>query len=68
MEKVMIKLHPNYIKKNGKEYAVLPFEEFVQLQEELENYYDLVSLRNATTKEKNSPTVRFEDVKKQFGI
>ena len=64
----MIKLHPNYIKKNGKEYAVLPFEEFVQLQEELENYYDLVSLRNATTKEKKSPTVSFEDVKKQFEI
>jgi PHD/YefM family antitoxin component YafN of YafNO toxin-antitoxin module len=39
-------IHPQIIEKNGrKEFVVLPYEEFLQLQEELEDYHDLLRLR-----------------------
>jgi hypothetical protein len=38
----MIELHPQIIEKDGKkEFAVLPYDEFVKVQEELEDYEDL---------------------------
>ena len=65
----MIELHPNYLKKNGKkEFAILPYEEFIQLQEELADYEDLRILRDAKEKETAAPTVKFSDVKKDLGI
>ncbi|MGH8613559.1 MAG: hypothetical protein ACREYF_16470 [Gammaproteobacteria bacterium] len=37
----MIELHPQVIEKDGKkEFAVLPYDEFVRVQEELEDYED----------------------------
>ena len=33
-------IHPQIIEKNGKkEFVVLPYEEFLRLQEELEDYF-----------------------------
>ena len=44
----MVTLHAQIIKKNGKkDYVVLPYEEFLKVQEELEDYDDLRSLREA---------------------
>ena len=44
----MIALHPNILKKNGKnEFAILAFEEFEKIQEELQNFEDLKELREA---------------------
>ncbi|MCR4317865.1 MAG: type II toxin-antitoxin system Phd/YefM family antitoxin [Planctomycetes bacterium] len=64
-----IALHPEFISRNGeKEFVVLPYEEFVALQELLEDAYDLFDLREAKKKEKDSPTISFEDVKKELGI
>jgi PHD/YefM family antitoxin component YafN of YafNO toxin-antitoxin module len=41
------------IKKNGKkEYVVLPYEEYLRIQEELEDYQDLRCLREAKETEK----------------
>jgi PHD/YefM family antitoxin component YafN of YafNO toxin-antitoxin module len=38
----MIELHPEFITKNGqKEFAILPYEEFLKLQEILEDLEDL---------------------------
>ena len=39
-------IHPQIIEKNGiKEFVVLPYEEFLQIQEELEDFEDLKTLR-----------------------
>lgn len=39
-------IHPQIIEKDGrKEFVVLPYEEFLRLQEELEDYHDLLRLR-----------------------
>ena len=62
----MIELHPNYLEKNGKkEFAILPYEEFMRMQDELVDYEDLRILREAKVKEADSPTVPFNDVKKE---
>ncbi len=64
----MVTLRAQVIKKNGKkEYAVLPYEEFLRVQEELEDYEDLRCLRDAKQVEKNSPTIGLAEVKKQIG-
>jgi len=49
----MIKLHPEFITKNGnKEFSVLPYEEFVKIKELLEDLDDLQDLRKAKKRRK----------------
>ena len=63
----MADLHAQIIKKNGnKEYVVLPYEEFLEIQEELEDYKDLRCLREAKEKEKDAPTIGIEELKKKI--
>ena len=65
----MIELHPEILKKNGKnEFVVLPYEEFAALQKLLDDYEDLVDLRNAKKEEFAEPSVPLEDVKREFGL
>jgi len=55
------------IKKNGKkEYAVLPYEEFQKMQEELASYEDLRCLRKAKMTEKNASTIGIAELKKRI--
>lgn len=63
----MISLNPQILEKDGKkEYAVLRYEEFLKIQEELENYDDLRILREAKDKEGNAPTINLQDAKKRL--
>lgn len=65
----MITLHPNILEQNGKkQFAVIPYEEFLKIQEELSDYEDLKELRQAKKAEKNAPTVSLEEAKKELGI
>jgi PHD/YefM family antitoxin component YafN of YafNO toxin-antitoxin module len=62
----MVTLHAQIIKKNGKkDYVVLPYEEFLKVQEELEDYDDLRSLREAKETEKDAPTIGMAELKKK---
>jgi PHD/YefM family antitoxin component YafN of YafNO toxin-antitoxin module len=64
----MVSLRVQIIKKNGKkEYAVLPYEEFLRVQEELEDYEDLRCLREAKEAEKEAPTIGMAELKKKIG-
>jgi PHD/YefM family antitoxin component YafN of YafNO toxin-antitoxin module len=64
----MVSLRAQIIKKNGKkEYAVLPYEEFLRVQEELEDYEDLRCLREAKEAEKEAPTIGMAELKKKIG-
>ncbi len=64
----MVTLHAQIIKKNGKkDYVVLPYEEFLKVQEELEDYDDLRSLREAKETEKGAPTITMAELKKKIG-
>jgi PHD/YefM family antitoxin component YafN of YafNO toxin-antitoxin module len=66
--KKMVRLHPNILEKDGKRaFVVLPYEEFLQIQEELENYEDLKKLRAAKAKEADAPTTPLSKARKQLG-
>jgi PHD/YefM family antitoxin component YafN of YafNO toxin-antitoxin module len=57
------------IKKNGKkEYVVMPYEEFLKVQEELDDYQNLRCLREAKEVERYAPTVSLEELKKDLEI
>jgi len=65
----MIKLNAKILEKNGqKEFVVIPYEEFVKIQEELDDYESLKALREAKSKEANAKTTQFDDVKKELKI
>ena len=60
-------LHPQILEKEGKkEFVVLPYEEFIQLQEEIEAYEDLKDLRLAKETEKHAPSVSLAAAKKEI--
>lgn len=63
----MVTLNAQIIKKEGKkEYAVIPYEEFLKVQEELHNYEDLRCLREAKAAEQNAPTIGLNELKKHI--
>ena len=65
----MIKLHPEFLTKNGKkEFAVLPYEEYLKLQEMLEDLEDLRDLRTAVEEDKDSPDLSLDKVRKMLDI
>ena len=62
-------LHPEFLRKNGKaEFVVLPYAEFLQLQEALADAEDLLELRKAREQDDPSqPSHPLAKVKKRFG-
>ena len=63
----MIELHPELLTKNGqKQFAILPYEEFLKIQELLEDLEDLRNLGDAKEEEKDSLSVSLADVKKML--
>lgn len=65
----MISLHPEILAKNGKkEFVVLPYEEFIALQELLADLEDLRDLRAAKQESVGEPSVSLEEVKTELGV
>ncbi len=65
----MIQLHPEFLTKDGKkQFAVLPYEEFVALQGVLADAADLIDLREAKADEASSPTVPLSEIKDLLGL
>jgi PHD/YefM family antitoxin component YafN of YafNO toxin-antitoxin module len=65
----MITIHPNVLECDGKKaFVILPYEEFVMMEEELQEYEDLKALRAAKAEETDVPTVSLLDAKKEFGL
>ena len=62
-------LHPEYLTKQGKkEFAVLPYEEFIALQEELEQAEDILALREARKENEGAPGISTEEIKQRLGL
>jgi PHD/YefM family antitoxin component YafN of YafNO toxin-antitoxin module len=60
-------IHPQIIEKNGKkEFVVLPYEEFLRLQEELEDYQDLKTLREEKAIAGHEPSRKLDDILKEI--
>jgi hypothetical protein len=65
----MSALNIQIIKKNGKkEYVVIPYEEFLKVQEELDDYQNLRCLREAKNAEQYAPTIDIDELKKNLEI
>ena len=65
----MITMHPSILKRDGKEaFAVLPYEEYLRVREELEDYDDLKALRAAKAVERDAPTTSLPKARKKMGI
>jgi hypothetical protein len=65
----MVTMHASILKRDGREaFAVLPFEEFVRIREELEAYDDLKALRVAKNKERTARTTPLRQVRQELQI
>jgi len=65
----MIVLNPYFLEHAGKKaFAVLPYEEYVKLEETLEDYEDLMSLRQAKEKEQYAASISLSDAKEILNI
>ncbi|HZS53950.1 MAG TPA: hypothetical protein VFA65_06075 [Bryobacteraceae bacterium] len=62
-------LHPEILTKNGKkQFAVLPYEEFVKLQEWLADMENLLELRKAKRAEGKKRSISLREAKRRLGI
>ena len=60
--------HPRIIKKDGsKEFVVLPYEEILRMQTEIEEHEDLRTLREEKATAHAEPTRSLDDVLKEIG-
>lgn len=60
-------IHPQVIEKDGKkEFVVLPYEEFLAIKENLEDYEDLKELREAKSAEGDAPATRLSDIRAEL--
>ena len=65
----MIKLHPEFLVKNGeKQFAVLPYEEFLAVQELLADAEDLLELRQAKDAEGKERSIPLSQVKRELDV
>jgi PHD/YefM family antitoxin component YafN of YafNO toxin-antitoxin module len=62
-------IHPQIIEKDGKkEFVVLPYEEFLKIQEALEDFEDLKEIRKEKEESKNQPTTPLDKVVKELKL
>ena len=65
----MMTLHPEILVKDGKkQFAILPYEEFMSLKERLEDMEDLLQLRKAKKAEGRKRTVPLARVKRHLRV
>ena len=65
----MLKLHPEVLVKNGKkEFVVLPYKEFLAMQDRLADAEDLLELRKAKRAEARKKSVPLAEVKRQLKL
>ena len=65
----MITLHPNILERDGrKAFAVLPYEEFEKVREELDDYEDLKDLRAAKAEEGSAPVSPLGTVREELDV
>ena len=65
----MMTLHPSILERDGKKaFAILPYEEFVKIEEELDDFEDIKDLRAAKAEEATASTASLASVRKELNI
>ena len=58
-----MELNPQIIKKDGKEeYVVIPYNDFLKIEQIIEDYEDLMDLRKAKSETMKEPSIPFGKV------
>jgi hypothetical protein len=64
-----MRLHPQVIEKEGrKEFVILPYEEFLQIQEALDDFEGLRELRNEREVARDTPSRSLGEIGKDLGF
>jgi hypothetical protein len=64
-----MKLHAEILEKNGeKQFAILPYEEFLAVQERLADAEDLLELRKTKKAERRKRSISLADAKRQLRV
>ncbi|NKB82732.1 MAG: type II toxin-antitoxin system Phd/YefM family antitoxin [Nitrospirales bacterium] len=64
-----MRIHPQILEKNGnKEFVVLPYEEFIQMQETITDYEDLMELQRTKSELKDDPELPLSEVRSSLNI
>ncbi len=64
-----LELHPEFLSEGGrKQFAVIPYDAFLRLQEWIEDTTDLHELRMAREENDGKPTYSLKEMKEQLGI
>lgn len=67
--RTVVELHPEFLRKAGRiEFVVLTYEEYLAMQEMLEDAEDLLDLRQAKEEDDGTPGTPLAEVKKEFGL
>ena len=65
--KKAMRLNPQIIEKGGKkEFVVLPYEEYQAIEELIEDYMDLIDLREAKAEGQGQPSIPLDEVIKEL--
>ena len=65
----MLTLHPEILVKDGKkQFAILPYEEFLAVQQCLADAEDLLALRQAKRSERRKPSLPLAELKRALGM
>ncbi|MDB5289320.1 MAG: hypothetical protein JWL69_561 [Phycisphaerales bacterium] len=65
----MISLHPQILRKDGKEqFVILPYEEYVAVQELLEELEDNRLIDEAKAQDTGEPAVSLEELKRRLDV
>ncbi len=64
-----MRLYPQVIEKEGKkEFVVIPYEEFLQIEEALEDFEDLRELRKEREESMDTPSRSLREIGKELGF
>lgn len=65
----MIELHPSILEYEGrKAFVVLPYAEYLEIEEQLQELEDIKALRKAKAREADAPTTSLEEMRAQYGL
>ena len=65
----MLQLHPEILRRNGiEQFAVLPYDEFLAVQELLEDLEDLRLIEEAKKQDSGEPSVTLDQMKREMGL
>ena len=66
--RTVVELHPEFLRKAGRiEFVVLTYEEYLAMQEMLEDADDLLDLRQAKEEDDGTPVTPLAEGEKAFG-